>query len=129
MGRDTNGVTVGESGVRRQANVKGGRVVRYDVRVSEEQAEVLTTRALTEGVTVPKLLVDTTLGTPPVNDKATLRELASVRRIQSGVATNINQLAHVANAGGTVPAEELEALRAAVDQQNDMLAKRFGEPK
>jgi hypothetical protein len=120
---------VGESGVRRQANVKGGRVVRYDVRVSEEQAEVLTTRALTEGVTVPKLLVDTTLGTPPVNDKATLRELASVRRIQSGVATNINQLAHVANAGGTVPAEELEALRAAVDQQNDMLAKRFGEPK
>jgi hypothetical protein len=112
---------------RRQAKVKGGRPVKYDVRVSVEQAEQLAARAETEGVTVPKLLVDTTLGTPPVEAKTVLRELAGVRRIVAGEAVNINQIAHAANVGGMPEPDELEGIRAALDRQNELLTERFGK--
>ncbi len=130
---DTAGIRTGcevpETVRRRQVKIKGGRVVRYDVRVTPEVHQELQDRANTEGVSIPKLLVDTTLGTPPVEAKTVLRELAGVRRIVSGEAVNLNQIAHAANVGNMPEPEELDAVRAAIERQNELLTERFGEPR
>lgn len=49
---------------RRQAVVAGGRVKLCEVWVSEEQRAELLARAGAAGITVPRLLVETTLATP-----------------------------------------------------------------
>ncbi|MGV9752666.1 plasmid mobilization protein [Nocardia farcinica] len=84
------------AGVRRtrQANVPGGRAHRCVVKLSDSEYADLTARAVAAGMTVPRLLVETTLGkaTPEAG-----RAAAALRALEEGeqgrrVLNNLNQL-------------------------------------
>lgn len=66
--------------VRRQANVKGGRSVEHRVMVTPDQELQLKAKADEQAVTIPKLLVDSALGTPQTPPRAALAELTGLRR-------------------------------------------------
>ena len=72
---------------RRQPNVQGGRPHRYEVALSAEQNTELVEQAEALGVTVPHLLVSTTLGSEAVADRIRFMELAGFRRQLNTVET------------------------------------------
>ena len=95
---------------RRQPNEPGGRLIAHKVRVTVAQEAALLRLAAEQRVTVPRLLVESTLGG---RSKATAVELAALQdRLQAierhvvGVGTNANQMARVANATGQTPTVE-----------------------
>ena len=97
------------TGRKRRANATGGRHYAHQVKVTPEEEAVLLQLAAAQGVSVPRLLVESALAvedrTTATYRRAALAELFRIHRVLGGAANNMNQLAKVANATGEVPAE------------------------
>jgi hypothetical protein len=103
-------------GRRRRANVAGGRQHRHVVKVTPEEELRLLVLAGEQGVSVPRLLVESALaqqGETSAERRAAIAELFAVRRFLAAVSNNLNQVAKHANAGAGFP-EDAAAVLAAV---------------
>jgi hypothetical protein len=101
----------------RQRRADGGRKKYVQVKATEEEYEALKAKADQLGVSVPRLLMQSALysggGTLPERH-ALYRELAALRIQLIKLGTNMNQLAHHANANeGELRPEMGPALTAA----------------
>lgn len=94
-------------GRRRQQNIAGGRKFRHDVKVSAEEQAQLAGRALKQGVSIPRLLVDAALSQSDsltLNERRLLAfEISEVRRLLANATNNINQLARYAHEERELP--------------------------
>ena len=94
---------------RRRANVAGGRLYKHEVKVSPEEEAGLLLRANAQGVTIPRLLVESALaeraGETATERREQLAELFRLHRMLAALGNNLNQIARAANADGTVPNE------------------------
>ena len=98
---------------KRRENVAGGRPRSHVVRVSAEEEARLLLMANGE-VTIPRLLVETTLaqgGETPTELRSALAELFRMRRQLTGMATNVNQIAHAVNIDGLLPVGSAATIR------------------
>lgn len=107
--------TLPSLGSRRDKKV-GGRTKRIVVKASPEENEQLGLAAAARGVSVPRLLVETTLRDRPhdgddsghwiaMDDQkfvALVGELRQVLQVLGPTGNNLNQIARVANAGGGI---------------------------
>ena len=99
---------------RRRANA-AGRTVRRVVKLTPAEDAELERRADAAGVTVARLLVESATGSAPTPDRRVIvSELMGLRRQVQGIGTNVNQLAHAANAGVVLSREELADAATAV---------------
>ena len=105
-----------DSGRRRRANYVGGRAHRHEVKVSPEEEALLLQAALAQGVTVPRLLVESALtadrGETATERKQLAAEMFKAVRLLAAVSNNVNQIARHANATGEVSAETAATLTA-----------------
>jgi len=87
------------------------------IRVDEVELAELERRAAAAGVSVARYAIEAALARADTAAERRVRaaELLAVQRMIRGMATNINQLAKVANSNGGVPAGAAAAL-AALDQ-------------
>lgn len=87
---------------------------RHEVSMTAQEKSLLTAMAEQQGVTVPRLLVESALAprgqTHAARDDA-LRRVFAMQRTLTGAATNINQLARLGNAQQSLPVGTAEALR------------------
>lgn len=86
----------------RRANVVGGRHASHRVKVTPEEEAQLQMLALEHRISVPRLLIESTLReTGPIASvtRDLVAELFAIRRVMSGAAVNINQIAKASNAG------------------------------
>lgn len=99
----------------RQANVVGGRPKRFTVKTSPEQTAALERLAGERGMTVPRLLVSTTLRPSAMSalKRDDVTDLLDVVRYLGAISNNVNQLAKVANSTNELP-EETAATMARV---------------
>ncbi len=115
-GRFAGEAVVPESGGvpmrRRLSKQKGGRTQRAEARLTEEEYFEVRRRPAELGVSVARLMVESTL----MGDRQTVSErralvtaFLAARRQVAVAATNLNQLAKVANSTGRVPEEVAEA--------------------
>jgi len=107
---------------RRQANVEGGRRGRFEVLVDDAERERLVAAASEQGVTVPRLLVESALapaGETATQRQATLTRLFAMQRTLGGIGVNVNQIAHQANTDEQVP----PGADAAVAEVRDALGR------
>lgn len=93
-------------GRRRRSNVPAGQGrVRHEVVVSQTEELALKAAANRQGMTVPRLLVESGLagvaadqgGMPLADRRAIFQEVFSVNQKMAGVANNINQIAKQMN--------------------------------
>jgi hypothetical protein len=119
-------------------NVPGGRTASpFKVKPTDEQRELLVLRAAAEGVSVPRLLIESTLnpqwrgeGPDAVMSRrqealAALEQAADTRNLLLAIGRNINQIAkHVNSTEGDLP-EELSAALAAVTRSCDEVTRRM----
>lgn len=121
---------------RRQANVAGGRGHSFKVKTSAEQAQVLISRAVVAGVSVPRLLVEAALAGPggrtSTQRHEVMAELFAVHRKLSGIAVNINQVAKATNATREAPESAgwvaaLEAVREVAARVDEAVATVAGD--
>ena len=90
--------------MRQQNKPKGKRYV-HQVKVSEPEEAILAAKAASLNVSIVKLLVDSTLGKNQyLQRRALITELVGARRELQGVATNVNQMARLANTTQEAPA-------------------------
>ena len=118
---------------RRQLRRAGSRRdVVHKVKVSQDQEARLAARAGERGITVSRLLVESALagGAAAAATKAEMAgEMFRVVRVLGKVGVNVNQLAKVANATGSVPPEAVHALAAlarTTDRLNGVLDELEG---
>lgn len=87
--------------------------------------------AAAQGVTVPRLLVESALasvGETPARRRQAMVELFAIRRVLATNANNLNQLARISNISGEVPVglggalAELRRLAGRIDAALDGLA-------
>lgn len=101
---------------RRRANVTGGRHARHEVKVSAEEEGRLLRLALAQGVTIPRLLVETALaseaGETVTERRNAITKLFELHRLLAAVSNNVNQIAKATNATGEWQAETAAALDA-----------------
>lgn len=94
---------------RRRANVEGGRQHFHKVKVTPEEEAQLLQLAEAQGVTIPRLLVESALsstpGETPTERKQVIAELFAVHTLLARVSNNVNQIARHANAGDEFPAD------------------------
>ena len=128
----SNAVGGGGNRRRRRANVRGGRQHRHEVKVSPEEEAMLLRLALDQGVTVPRLLVESALAAAPgetlTERRATLAELFKIYRLLGNIANNVNQIAKATNATGEVQREmasTFAAVRRAAERV-DTTIERLG---
>ena len=99
---------------RRRANVEGGRQHEHKVKVSPEEEALLLQLAEKQGVTIPRLLVESALSLDapqtPTERKQGLAELFTIHRLLANVSNNVNQMAKHANSGDEFPAEAAATL-------------------
>ena len=111
-------------GRRRRANVEGGRQHYHQVKVTAEEEALLLQRALVQGVTVPRLLVESALaaerGETVTERRNAAAELFGVHRLLGTIANNVNQMAKATNATGEVQ-RELSGAMAAVRRVADRI--------
>lgn len=104
-------------GRRRRRRQVGGRTRRVNLRCTDEELAALEKLATAGGVSVQKLLLDATLR-PNVGRgeqrAALFATFVAYRRTVTGLAVNLNQLAHWANSEGRYPTE-LTDLAAKID--------------
>lgn len=84
--------------------------------MSPEEEALLQQLAQAQGVSVPRLLVETALASPggetPTQRRDVLAQLFGVYRLLGSIANNVNQIAKATNATGEVSAELVETMRA-----------------
>ena len=99
-------------GVHRRRATDGPRRLEVRVRLSAAENRELRRRATEGKVSLSRYLVESALDRPATATERRVRkaELHHVDRLIGGMATNISQLARVANATAQVPAETAEAL-------------------
>jgi len=126
---------VGGQGARRPRWIER-RPRAVKVRLLEEEHRALAVLAADQGVSIPRLLVEsarsTDRGQSVTQRRAAMMEMVAVRRLLAGVANNINQIAKAANTGqldevGERCAREFAALRMLSDKiaaTVDEMAKR-----
>ena len=93
---------------RRSPYVKGGRSFVHKVKVREDEHVMLVALANARDVTVSRLLLESALALADDRNVAVTKaereamqdELYTLRRQISGIATNLNQMAHHVNATG-----------------------------
>ena len=116
--------------LRRQVRRAGSRrEVLHKVRVSQDQEARLADRANARGITVSRLLVESALtgGADAAAARAHLAgEMFRVVRLLGRVGLNVNQLAKVANATGSLPPEVPAAL-AALERATDRLTQLLSD--
>lgn len=99
---------------RRRANVEGGRQHFHKVKVSPEEEALLLQLAEKQGVTIPRLLVESALSSEasetPTERKQAIAELFAIHTLLARVSNNVNQLARHANSGDEFPAEAAATL-------------------
>lgn len=109
------------SPLRRRARLAGGRERRFYVKASASEAARLEELAGRRGVSVPRLLVESTLAQTaaaagpaavPSAHPAVVTELLAVSRLLGRLGVNVNQLTRVANATATVQPGAAAALEA-----------------
>ena len=105
-------------GRRRRANARGGRPHRHEVKVTAEEESRLTELAAEQGVTVPRLLVESAMsgerGETPSERRELITELFAVHRSVAGVANNVNQIARKLHTTDELAVETRQVLRAAL---------------
>lgn len=113
---------------KRQPNAAGGRSVRRVVKLTVEQNLALQMMADEAGVSVPRLLVESTLSQSRGETATERRELITLLfQLQRGLAAagnNVNQIARATNATGEIQNEldaSLDHLRATVDRIDEAL--------
>ncbi len=115
----------------RRANSDVPRDRRYVVKVNAEEDAQLQARAVTAGVTVPRLMFESGMNANVETDtdrKQVISELFKVSRTLGTVANNVNQLAKFANTEGQFPQEaasivaEYRALVGRIDETIRQLA-------
>lgn len=96
-------------GRRRRENVAGGRGTRVNVRLSKSELKRLQQIRDETGQTYPRILVERALASESGATKTDVDEIiAYVNMLSTAinrVGVNLNQIAHVVNAGGQLPAE------------------------
>ncbi|QAY65001.1 plasmid mobilization relaxosome protein MobC (plasmid) [Xylanimonas allomyrinae] len=101
---------------RRRANVYGGRQHRHEVKVSPEEEGMLLRLAEAQHVTIPRLLVESTLASAaaetPTERRNAMAELFRLHRLLAAVSNNVNQMARATNATGEAQAEMSATLAA-----------------
>ena len=116
QGRDP-GSSRPAAGRRRRANARGGRQHRHEVKVTAEEEARLVALAEAQGVTVPRLLVESAMagerGETASERRALLVELFAVHRAVAGVANNVNQITRKLHTTDELAAETSQVLRAA----------------
>lgn len=89
---------------RRRANAPGGRSHAHKVLVTPEEEGVLLRLASAQHVTIPRLLVESTLaaetGETVTERRNLLAELFALHRLMGAVSNNVNQIARATNATG-----------------------------
>ena len=111
---------------RRRANAPGGRKHKHEVKVTPEEEGRLLRLALAQRVTIPRLLVETTLasetGETVTERRNAIGKLFDLHRLLAAVSNNVNQIAKAVNStGGEVPPQTdavMSALRATVQRVN-----------
>jgi len=101
----------------RQRRVPGGRKIFVKARVTEEQLAQIQARAAGLGVSVSRLMVDSTLtpaGLSLPEQHALWSELEGLARLLSAVGNNVNQIAKVLNSGGAMRPGEVAGASEAV---------------
>lgn len=118
---------------RRRANVEGGRKHKHEVKVTPSEEAALKGLAFEQGVTIPRLLVESALAqsTTTITERRQLGfELSEVRRLLASISNNTNQLAKFANTEGVVAdwaadvALDYKSLRPLI---NDAIRQLAGE--
>lgn len=102
---------------RRRPNAPASRQIVHKVKVNEEEEAALVARSTEQGVTVARLLVESALSPEP-GETATDRRNAlemffRIERLISNIASNVNQIARVANTTGST---DLSSLREHLQQ-------------
>lgn len=95
------------------------RGVIQKVKLTEAEQQELRRRAAEQGVSVPRLMVESALAgiETPTDRRRLVAELFETRRLLATVANNVNQLAHSANISGQVhEGRRLEQTLADVDE-------------
>jgi len=122
---------------RRQSNASGGRSFRRVVKLTVDQNLALQVMADEAGVSVPRLLVESTLSQSRGETATERRELITLLfQLQRGLAAagnNVNQIARATNATGEIQDQlhaSLDHLRAAVARIDEALesVKIVGDP-
>jgi len=83
------------------------------VRVTPEEEAQLLQRAVAQGVSVPRLMIESALSGHPETStqrRDAMRELFALRRQLAGIANNVNQIARAANTDGRAPVGTAAAL-------------------
>ena len=117
---------------RRARNVTGGRPFRHEVKVSEAEEAQLVILAARHRVTIPRLLVMSTLERSEEITAADKRELLTelfvIHRLLGNMANNVNQIAKVANSIRELPPQTDAVLSAAWSTLHriDGQIERFG---
>ena len=117
---------------RRARNVTGGRPFRHEVKVSEAEEAQLVILAARHRVTIPRLLVMSTLERSDEITAADKRELLTelfvIHRLLGNMANNVNQIAKVANSIRELPPQTDVVLSAAWSalRRVDREIERFG---
>jgi hypothetical protein len=117
---------------RRARNVTGGRPFRHEVKVSEAEEAKLVVLAARHRVTIPRLLVTSTLERSDEITAADKRELLTelfvIHRLLGNMANNVNQIAKVANSTRELPPQTDAVLSAAWSTLHriDGQIERFG---
>lgn len=120
-------------GRRRQANISGGRPKSYQVKATEAEHARLVRRAEEQGVTVPRLLLESALtqGAETMTERRQLGfELSEVRRLLANLTNNANQVARFANTEGIVAdwASDVALDYAALRPQINALIEELSRP-
>ena len=102
---------------RRRENAAGGRQHRHQVKVTAQEEARLLELAEAQGVTVPRLLVESAMagerGETASERRAVITELFAVHRAVAGVANNVNQITRKLHTTDELAAETSQVLRAA----------------
>jgi len=88
---------------KRRANVAGGRTVKHELWVSDEEEGVLLARSAAEGMTIPRYVMERALsdegGETLTERRIRVGELLRTRRLLAADSNNLNQLTRRVNAG------------------------------
>jgi len=112
--------------------VSGGRKHRVVVRLTEDEYERIAARATEIRQTVPSYLALTGMrpeGVAASDVKAAFINLHAIRRVNSGIANNLNQLTAKLHATGELDASLRAALEAAarISERVEAAIERIGE--